>query len=478
MNIQTACCFLPLSFQGVLLMAAHLPVTNLFLHRLLTVSCQSHNRKVLVKLTKRSYFRTLSTTSTKSDEKDGSDSHQLTSSQALLSRRRRSLSPLDRVSNLLPQDVLGPEVMQLRQEQDEEANIQVPVSESSHQEPDEEHLEETKVPSSQEEGQRSPALPGESVLTFGEILMAEHRKKRVQFRKMFQLQSGGHLQSSWGVIPHNELAGHPAGRFLKTNRGVPIFIRRPSLEEYVLNMKRKPAIAYPKDAAVMLMMMDVMEGDCVLESGSGSGAMSLFLSRAVGSKGSVLSVEVREDHHRRAVLNYKHWRTSWALQRGHEWPDNVDFHISDLCTASSLLAGRGFHSIALDLINPHLVLATVLPHLLSGGVCAVYLANITQVIDLLEGLRCAALPLLCERIVEVPVRDWVVAPALQKDGQHCTRKASKPDTDLRQEAETPNQTDTDDDLGSAFGNVPYIARPHPEQMSHTAFLVKLRKFVQ
>ncbi|KAF7202209.1 tRNA (adenine(58)-N(1))-methyltransferase, mitochondrial isoform X1 [Nothobranchius furzeri] len=421
------------------------------LHRLLTASSRTRNRKILVKCTKTSYFRNSPSLSVRSDEKNGSEPHQLTSGQAVLSRRTRSLSPLDRISSLLPQDVV-------RQEQDGEADIQVPASEP---------LEETQAPSSPEEGRRSPSHPGERGLMFGEFLMAEHRKNRVQYRKMFHLQEGGRLLSSYGVIPHNQLAGHPAGRFVKTNRGIPIFIRRPSLEDFVQNMKRGPAIAYPKDAAIMLLMMDVTEGDCVLESGSGSGAMSLFLSRAVGSKGSVLSLELREDHHRRAVLNYKRWRTSWALRRGHQWPDNVDFHISDLCTASELLAGRGFHSVALDLLNPHLALATVLPHLLPGGVCAVYIANITQVVDLLEGIRCVALPLRCERIVEVSDRDWVVAPALQKDGQHCIRKAPIPDSDLGREAETPDQTDTDDDLGPAFGNIPYIARPHPEQTRHT-----------
>lgn len=39
-------------------------------------------------------------------------------------------------------------------------------------------------------------------------------------------------------------------------------------------------LSFSQDAATMLMMMDVAEGDRVLESGSGSGAMSLFLSRA------------------------------------------------------------------------------------------------------------------------------------------------------------------------------------------------------
>uniref|UniRef100_A0A3Q3W396 tRNA (adenine(58)-N(1))-methyltransferase n=1 Tax=Mola mola TaxID=94237 RepID=A0A3Q3W396_MOLML len=304
-----------------------------------------------------------------------------------------------------------------------------------------------------------PTLPGESLLAFGELLVAEYLKKqRVEFRKMFQLQSGARLQSSWGILQHDHIVGQPAGRFLKTGRGVPIFIRRASLEDYVLFMKRGPAISYPKDAAIMLQLMDVTEGDCVLESGSGSGAMSLFLSRAVGSKGSVLSVEVREDHRRRAVLNYSRWRTAWSLRRGKEWPDNVHFHNADLCTASTLLAAQGFHAVR--------ELSTETETVFKGAVHLKLkfftLCLITQVIDLLEGLRCLALPLLCERIIEVPARDWLVAPALQKDGSYCIRRAP-----MLHEQRGGEEDKTLDETYRAFASIPYIARPHPEQMSHT-----------
>ncbi|XP_069391718.1 tRNA (adenine(58)-N(1))-methyltransferase, mitochondrial isoform X2 [Paralichthys olivaceus] len=475
----------------------------LFVHRLMRVcTCsQRHvrHRHSLVKLTK-SGIRTFSTASVKYNEKEREDpdpsglSTKLTPREAPL-RRRRPLSPLERISSLLPQDALSPEVMQLREQNQERAedNSNTPASLTHHTQEQSGHPETAPREDGSDDHHASEAaaepserltpasLPGENLLVPGELLVAEYYKNGwVEFRKMFSLQTGTRLHSSWGLILHDDIAGQPAGQFLKSSLGVPILIRRASLEDYVLHMRRGPAIAYPKDAATMLMMMDVTEGDSVLESGSGSGAMSLFLSRAVGSKGSVLSVEVREDHLKRAVKNYNRWRTSWSLRRGEMWPDNVQFHNADLCTASSLLAGQAFHAIALDLMNPHLVLPTVIPHLYPGAVCAIYLANITQVADLLEGLRCMPLPLQCESIFEVPVRHWLVAPALQKNGQYCTRKSPTLDEEHEEEEETTDETDKEvtTDGSPAFGSVPYIARPHPVQLSHTAFLVKLRKCVQ
>lgn len=480
-------------------------VRTLFLYRVLRLRASGHHRiEMFLRVTKTTrnvrYIATsyvnLAENDTKSD--CSTTNVQPTISRALFSRRRRSLSPLERVSSLLPQDSLTPEVEELRGHDMHHFESGTPnCAESSQQET--EHLGNNRAgemekggvihcPASSEiikdvtehlgnQGLRHLSLQGETPLTFGEVLVAEHFKNgRVEYRKMFHLVAQTLLQSSWGVIPYGHIAGKPAGSYIKTNRGIPILIRRASLEDYVLFMKRGPAIAYPKDAAAMLMMMDVTEGDSVLEAGSGSGAMSLFLSRAVGTRGRVMSVEVREDHQKRAIKNYSRWRTSWALRRGQPWPDNVEFVQADLSTAASVLQGQDFHAVALDLLSPQMVLPIVIPHLHSGAVCTIYLANITQVIDLLEGVRCSRLPLICERIIELPSRDWIVAPALRKDGSYCTMKSPISQENLPQQDEPSENSQSEQE--AAFGSIPYIAKPHPEQLSHTAFLVKLRKFVQ
>ncbi|KAG9336817.1 hypothetical protein JZ751_003165 [Albula glossodonta] len=399
--------------------------------------------------------------------------------------RRRPLSPLERVSQLLPPENLSQEVWELREGKGEEegpgtsGNMyqyqqatsagEVPniggescagtqqhalgqrqeVGEGTEEATAEAVVEDRGLSSEEKQDQAGddPTLmvPGDHPLRYGELALAEFRKRRgLEFKKMFALTEGGYLHSSWGTVPHSAIVGRPAGCTHISSIGSHFLMRRPSLDEYVLYMKRAPTISYPKDANAMLMMMDVSEGDCVLESGSGSGAMSLFLSRAVGSRGRVLSVEKREDHFRRAVANYQRWRSVWSIRRGEEWPDNVSFHIADLQTSTALLAGQGFHSV----------------------------------IDLLEGIRYAGLPLLCERVVEVQLRDWLLAPAIEKkDGYYALRVAPVRRKQGNEEAQS-NNTETDetrDREHMPFGSVPYIARPHHEQTSHTAFLVKLRK---
>lgn len=70
--------------------------------------------------------------------------------------------------------------------------------------------------------------------------------------------------------------------------------------------------------------------------------------------------------------------------------------------------------------------------------------SITQVTDLLEGVRCSTLPLLCERVIELPLREWVVAPALQKDGRYCNKKAQILDENLSQDGEASEESDKGD----------------------------------
>ncbi|XP_041107042.1 tRNA (adenine(58)-N(1))-methyltransferase, mitochondrial-like [Polyodon spathula] len=399
-------------------------------------------------------------------------------------RRRaweRSLSPLERIGQLLPQDSLSEDILHLRAKPQKEQNDQEgSLTSEAH----------TTKPSgatdfSEPRGRSTCGVPFKS----GDLVLAEFRRKhRVEFRKMFSLSSEGKLHSNWGLVHHRDIVGRLPGQVLRTSTGVRLLMRRPALDEFVLLMKRGPTISYPKDVNAMQMMMDVSEGDWVLETGSGSGAMTLFLSRAVGSRGRVVSFEVRSDHHDRAARNFQRWRSAWEVAHGEEWPDNVAFINKDVSSAASDIAEVTFDSVALDMLNPQVALPLVHRHLKQGAVCAVYLANITQVVDLLEGVRHYQLPFFCEKVTEVTHRHWLVAPVLRKDGRNAPRvpaagvrgQEGKPGSKDQDQPEDPSDQEEgllETEMGRPFGTVPYIARPHHEQGSHTAFLVKLRKFL-
>ena len=132
----------------------------------------------------------------------------------------------------------------------------------------------------------SPFVEGESCLLYD-----------VRGRQyLLTLKASGSFQFDKGTLAHAAIIGAPEGATLRSSKDSPLVAVRPRLADYVLKMKRGAAVLYPKDTGPLITWADIAPGDTVLEAGTGSGALTLALARAVGPDGRVVTVERREDH--------------------------------------------------------------------------------------------------------------------------------------------------------------------------------------
>src|SRR3970040_696723 len=124
-----------------------------------------------------------------------------------------------------------------------------------------------------------------------QVLLIDKRGKR----HLLTLRKGETFHSDRGWIPHDAIIGHPDGSWVRSSLGMRYLALRPTLAEYVLEMPRGAQVIYPKDLAMILFWADVYPGCRVLEAGTGSGALTLALLRAVGLEGQVLTSQQGED---------------------------------------------------------------------------------------------------------------------------------------------------------------------------------------
>jgi len=218
-------------------------------------------------------------------------------------------------------------------------------------------------------------------------------------RYLLRLEESGRFDHTFGGVSHQQILAAGYGGNVVTSKNASLRVLRPSLEDYVLLMKRGAAVTYPKDAAAIVMMLDLAPGERVLEAGSGSGGLALFLARAVGPAGKVVSYEKRPAFKARAEENVR--------ARG---VTNVIFKEGDLAKAS--LEPQSFDALALDLMEPWEVLENALPALKTGRKLVCYLPNITQVVHLLREIGERRLPARKLRVIEVAHREWDVRPPI------------------------------------------------------------------
>lgn len=225
----------------------------------------------------------------------------------------------------------------------------------------------------------------------GELFLLKDAKGRAF---LVRLKEGGVFHHHRGTVPHAAILQAGPGGKVRTHLGEELSVHRPTLEEYVLHMRRSATPTYPKDASALVALLDLAPGMRVLEAGTGSGGLTLFLARAVGPEGRVDTHEKRPHHLKQAVENI---RAFWKI-------DNIRFHEGGLEEAP--LEPEAYDAVALDLMEPWQVVAKATLALKPDRPLAAYLPNITQVLELLKGAE--GLPLRLERVLEVAWREWEV----------------------------------------------------------------------
>src|SRR5690606_9453436 len=141
-----------------------------------------------------------------------------------------------------------------------------------------------------------------------QVLLVDAKKRRY----LVTLTAGGEFHTHAGVVAHDDVLGRPEGLTVRSSRGASMVALRPTLAEFVLKMPRGAQVIYPKDLGPILMLADIFPGARVLESGVGSGALSMTLVRA----GAIVrGYEIREDFARRATRNVATFLGEEALER-------------------------------------------------------------------------------------------------------------------------------------------------------------------
>lgn len=138
------------------------------------------------------------------------------------------------------------------------------------------------------------------------------------------------------------------------------------LPELRKGMKRRAQIVNPKDAGFLIAWMGIGSGQCVLETGHGSGGLALHLANVLGSSGTLISVENRPEHAEVGRENME--RAAGSMK---EFPNWVLIE-GDIAETSFEGVVEEFDAIILDLPEPWPVIATLAKKLRYGGRIACY----------------------------------------------------------------------------------------------------------
>lgn len=206
---------------------------------------------------------------------------------------------------------------------------------------------------------------------FGDlVLLLDPEGKRILTRLTPKQRIDSHL----GFIPHETVLEYDYGSVVRTQLGQSYVLLEPSTLDLIMNVSRATQIVYPKDVGYLLLRMNIHPGMRVVEAGTGSGAMTLALARAVQPDGRVYTYEERAEMQENARKN---------IERARLTP-YVEFRVRDI---RSGFDERGADALFLDVREPWLFLAQAHAALKPGGFFGSLAPTTNQISEMLAEME-------------------------------------------------------------------------------------------
>ena len=193
-------------------------------------------------------------------------------------------------------------------------------------------------------------------------------------RYLVRMTPGQRLDTHHGFIPHDVIIGQPFGSIVKTQLAYAYTVLQPSTYDLVMRVKRASQIIYPKEVGYIILRMNIIPGARVVEAGTGSGALTLALSRFVRPNGRIYSYEERDDM---LELARKNLERVGAL-------DVVELKQRDIRAGFD---EREVDALFLDVREPWLFLTQAHAALKGGGFFGSLVPTTNQISDLLQEME-------------------------------------------------------------------------------------------
>jgi tRNA (adenine57-N1/adenine58-N1)-methyltransferase catalytic subunit len=191
---------------------------------------------------------------------------------------------------------------------------------------------------------------------------------------MIKTQAKGTFHTHKGYIKFDDLIGKTYGTNITSSLGATFTILKPTLTDYIMKSARNTQILYPKDAALIVMFSGIGPGSKVVESGTGTGALTTALAHYVKPTGKIYTYDIRPEGQKTADKNLARAGLS----------EYVQTKLKDVVQG---IDETDVDSVILDLAVPWLVVPRAYEALKPSGTIVSFSPTIDQVVKTVEALR-------------------------------------------------------------------------------------------